>query len=145
MPRFPAGICKQTFTRASEFLEAIGYTGPVCISCDDTQLLSKWSPYYDGERDQWLLLGGTGEPVAIDGDTENIKQAITQATVGREKATKASFEQIGSYPAAYTLIKYSSVCGVFRWQPQGCRCSYLQPWQLARASNPPTSLVSTRG
>jgi hypothetical protein len=88
-PRFPIQICDKTFERASSFLTTIGYTGPVCISCDDTSLLSKWSPYYDGAVDKWFIVGGFGEPIEIDGDVEDIQELIVKATEGKEKATKA--------------------------------------------------------
>jgi hypothetical protein len=90
MPRFPIGITKKTFSRAAEFLDAIGYTGPVCISCDDTQLLSKFVPYHDAQQDQWYIVGGVGDPVAVDGDVEDIEAMMTKVVGSSEKATKVS-------------------------------------------------------
>lgn len=88
MPCLPISICDQTFKRAVGFLDAIGYTGPVSISCDDTKLLSKLSPYYDDKTSQWFILGGVGEPVTVDRDEEDIEKMLACAVGNKEKATK---------------------------------------------------------
>lgn len=89
MPKFPMGIIERTFDRAINFLKALGYNGPVCISCDDTQLCSKLTPYYDGEHNKWFIIGAIGEPVEVDGKVEDIKEIIAAAGQ-RPKATKVS-------------------------------------------------------
>ncbi|KAG9089200.1 hypothetical protein FRC06_001671, partial [Ceratobasidium sp. 370] len=66
----------------------LNYTGPVSISCDDTQLLSKFSPYYDSEKEKWYLLGGVGEPIEIDEDVEGVQQRIASTVENSEAATK---------------------------------------------------------
>ena len=91
MPGFPSGIEERTFTRATSFLETIGWTGPVSISCDDTQLLSKFAPYYDGARGCWFVLGGIGEPVEIDGDCDDVEEMVGKAISNGQKATKVRY------------------------------------------------------
>jgi hypothetical protein len=71
-------------------VKTIGYPGSVCISCDDTNLLSKWSPYYDGQVNKWFVVGGVGDPIEIDGDVEDVHDLLVEAIEGKEKATKVS-------------------------------------------------------
>ncbi|KAG8757304.1 hypothetical protein FRC11_004663 [Ceratobasidium sp. 423] len=87
-PSFPIGITKHTFERAASYLKKIEYTGPVCISCDDTMVLSKITPYYDDSRKKWLLLGGIGDPVEVDDNAKDIRSSITDVINTMEKATK---------------------------------------------------------
>ncbi|KAG8715664.1 hypothetical protein FRC08_010299 [Ceratobasidium sp. 394] len=47
-PGFPIGVTSESINRVVKYLEGLEYTGPICIGCDDTQLLSKFSPYFDG-------------------------------------------------------------------------------------------------
>ncbi|KAG9091626.1 hypothetical protein FRC06_000486 [Ceratobasidium sp. 370] len=88
--QFPTGICDQTFERASKFLNTLGYTGPVSVSCDDTQLLRKWSPYYNSTAKKWFVLGGTGDPIEIDDSIEDVHGYLVKATEAKEQASKAS-------------------------------------------------------
>ncbi|KAG8721441.1 hypothetical protein FRC08_013003 [Ceratobasidium sp. 394] len=64
-PGFPVGATSRNVNRAVQHLERLEYSGPVNI-CDDTQLLSKFSPYYDSAVNKWYLLGGVDDPIEID-------------------------------------------------------------------------------
>ncbi|KAG8717565.1 hypothetical protein FRC09_014080 [Ceratobasidium sp. 395] len=85
---FPIGITDETISRVVEHLGKIEHTGPVCIACDDTQLLCKLSPYYDGQKQEWYLLGNIGEPIKIDDEVEGVEQQVIESAQRSELATK---------------------------------------------------------
>ncbi|KAG9079754.1 hypothetical protein FRC06_007509 [Ceratobasidium sp. 370] len=87
-PSFPIGVTNKNIECAVQHLKRLEYTGPVSISCDDTQLLSKFSPYFDGAKDKWYLLGGVGEPIEIDDSIEGVEKQIADAVEKSEPATK---------------------------------------------------------
>ncbi|KAG8700389.1 hypothetical protein FRC08_004733 [Ceratobasidium sp. 394] len=87
-PSFPIGVTDENVIRAVEYLNKLNYTGPVGLSCDDTQLLSKFSPYYDGQKNKWYLLGGVGEPIEIDDEVDGVEKRVADATENSELATK---------------------------------------------------------
>ncbi|KAG9098220.1 hypothetical protein FS749_004343 [Ceratobasidium sp. UAMH 11750] len=73
-PKFPLGIDTNyisTLTRSC--MQQVQYTGPVCLSCDDTKLLPSLQAYYDGSKQEWKLIGSTGDPVNIKNNDELIK------------------------------------------------------------------------
>ncbi|KAG8765471.1 hypothetical protein FRC12_007479 [Ceratobasidium sp. 428] len=87
-PGLPIGICERTFERAASFINVLRYSGPVSICCDDTKLLAKWIPHYDGASQKWLVLGGVGDPIQVDGSVEDVHDLLVKATEGKEKASK---------------------------------------------------------
>jgi hypothetical protein len=128
-PGFPTGISDLTIKRATNYLAKIEYAGPVSISCDDTQLLSKMAPYFDGQKNKWLLLGGIGEGIAIDGDAKDIELLIGNAVKGTEKATKVTHILTITSNKLLTNLYFSVVCGVFKCQLRESQFSFWQQWQ----------------
>ncbi|KAG8738651.1 hypothetical protein FRC12_016664, partial [Ceratobasidium sp. 428] len=87
-PGLPIGVCEQTCERAANFINILCYTGPVSICCNNTKLLAKWIPHYDGASQKWLVLGGVGDPIQVDGSVEDVHDLLVKATEGKEKASK---------------------------------------------------------
>lgn len=55
------------------FLDGIGYSRPVCLSCDDRKLTPVLQTYYDAKTKVWHLVGGTGGPILIADNEELLK------------------------------------------------------------------------
>ena len=87
VPRFPVGITPKTFERILEIMASLEYTGPLCLSCDDTKVHATLRVYYDGIQKKHFLVGGTGDPLHI-ADPDHLRDVIATAKI--EKATKAS-------------------------------------------------------
>ncbi|KAG9126762.1 hypothetical protein FRC07_002060, partial [Ceratobasidium sp. 392] len=83
--KFPLAIGPEVFVYAKTYFEQINYAGPICLSCDDTKLLSSLRMYYEKHTKQWQLIGGTDGPVNIANNNELVK-ALKDATI--EKASK---------------------------------------------------------
>ncbi|KAI0669608.1 hypothetical protein C8Q78DRAFT_977184 [Trametes maxima] len=87
LPPFPTEICDRTFEAAKKYIQDLGYgDGPVALSCDDTKLHAAWRTYYDREKQQHFLVGGTGPPRAI-ADIDELRSMLKEATE-TDKATK---------------------------------------------------------
>ena len=84
-PRIPMTICDRTFQLVDEHLGALGYDGPVGLSCDDTKLFPSWRLYWDAKKKYLFLVGGIGEPMHV-ADPERLKEMINDAEL--VKATK---------------------------------------------------------
>jgi hypothetical protein len=80
-------ICDQSFKLVDEHLNALGYDGPVGLSCDDTKLFPAWRLYWDAKKKSHFLVGGLGEPLRV-ADPEHLKEMIDDAKLA--KATKVS-------------------------------------------------------
>lgn len=78
-------ICDETFQRVDEHLTALGYSGPIGLSCDDTKLFSAWRMYWDAKEKAHFLVGGFGEPMRV-ADPERLQEMIDEANL--TKATK---------------------------------------------------------
>lgn len=87
MPRFSTTIDNQTFERASEYVKSIGYTGPVCISCDDTKLHPALRTYWDPTKKCHFIIGTTGDPIPVE-DENNIREQIADAKEHAAKKVK---------------------------------------------------------
>ena len=74
-PRVPMKICKRSFELVDQHLSALGYSGPVALSCDDTKLFKSWWIYWDAEKNSHFLVGGVGEPVQV-ADPECLREII---------------------------------------------------------------------
>ena len=61
------------------------YNGPFALSCDDTKLHPYLHPYFDKEKDAFLLLGNAGEPYIIP-DPSEFKRVVQAGNI--HKATK---------------------------------------------------------
>ncbi|KAB5591529.1 hypothetical protein CTheo_5036 [Ceratobasidium theobromae] len=72
-PKFPLTINSDVFELAKAYLKSVSYSGPLCLSCDDTKLLPSLQTYYDGQTKQWYLVGGTSGPIKIADNDELIK------------------------------------------------------------------------
>ncbi|KII84575.1 hypothetical protein PLICRDRAFT_167537 [Plicaturopsis crispa FD-325 SS-3] len=64
-PRFPMKVCERTFELVLECLRALGYDGPVNLSCDDSKLFASMRLYWDPEEKAWFLVGGTDGPIRV--------------------------------------------------------------------------------
>jgi hypothetical protein len=73
------------FQLARQYLDKLGYDGPVGLSCDDTKLKASLRTYWDPERKQYLLVGGVGEPRAV-ANMDEMRQLLENGAP--EKATK---------------------------------------------------------
>ncbi|KAG8788211.1 hypothetical protein FRC12_014806 [Ceratobasidium sp. 428] len=87
MPSFHIGICNDTTSRAVAHLTKIKYNSSVSVGCDNLQLLSKLSPYHDGQKQKWYLLGGVGKLIEIDDDIEGVEQQVVDSTEKCKLAT----------------------------------------------------------
>lgn len=61
----------------------------MALSCDDTKLHAAWRTYYDPEKKQHFLVGGTGSPIAI-ANVDELRE-ILRNSGEKDKATKVSF------------------------------------------------------
>ena len=61
------------------------YDGPVALSCDNTNLLAAFCPYYDWELDGFYMIGHVREPYQIT-DVEAFCE-VTESGI-LEKVTK---------------------------------------------------------
>jgi hypothetical protein len=66
-------------------LKSLDYEGPVGLACDNTKLLPALRPYYDQQRDNYFILGNTGEPLLI-ANPEELTAIIRKGEI--EKASK---------------------------------------------------------
>jgi hypothetical protein len=90
-PRIPMAICDRTFDLVTEHLKALHYDGPVCLSCDDTKLLSSLILYWDGEKKAHFLVGAVGGLIEVP-DPNNIKGLMSDPKI--VKAMKVFVFQI---------------------------------------------------
>ena len=86
-PRFPMEICDRTFDLVKEHVNALGYKGPVGVSCDETKLFATYRLYWDGSQATYFLVGGVEGPVKVL-DAEQVNDTIKKAQM--RKATKVS-------------------------------------------------------
>jgi hypothetical protein len=84
-------ICDRTFQLVDEHLSALGYDGPVGLSCDGTKLFLAWRLYWDAAQNAHFLVGGSGEPMHV-ADPDNLKEMINDLNL--TKATKVSQYQL---------------------------------------------------
>ncbi|KAF9486852.1 hypothetical protein BDN71DRAFT_1554513, partial [Pleurotus eryngii] len=84
-PRFSAVINERTFQLAAKWLDALDYSGPLGLSCDDTKLHASLHLYWDGVEQAYFLIGGTDGPIRV-ADPEQISNELRSGTT--EKALK---------------------------------------------------------
>ncbi|KAG8705173.1 hypothetical protein FRC09_003116 [Ceratobasidium sp. 395] len=84
-PKFPLTICAEVFQQAKTYIDGTGYSGPVCLSCDDSKLFPALQTYYTAATQKWHLVGGVNGPVAI-ADNEALKKVLSDRSV--DKASK---------------------------------------------------------
>ncbi|KAF7978464.1 hypothetical protein HWV62_672 [Athelia sp. TMB] len=78
-------ICDRSFELVDAHLDALGYSGPVGLSCDDTKLFPDWRLYWDGKEKSHFLVGGTEKPMHV-ADPDSLRKMIEDMDL--EKATK---------------------------------------------------------
>ncbi|KAF7972553.1 hypothetical protein HWV62_17764 [Athelia sp. TMB] len=84
-PRMPMQICDRSFELVDAHLSALGYSGPVGLSCDDTKLFPDWRLYWDAKEKSHFLVGGTDGPMRV-ADPDNLRKMIDDLDL--KKATK---------------------------------------------------------
>nr|GAT55878.1 predicted protein [Mycena chlorophos] len=85
LPKFPVEFTRRTITLAKDHMTAMGWAGPVAMSCDDTKLQAALRPFYDEDRESWCILGSTGSPILV-ANIDEFRRAVESGSV--EKATK---------------------------------------------------------
>lgn len=60
-PRFSVGITDATFEAVVSHLDKLNYCGPLCLACDNTQLLPALRPIHDKMKDVYYLLGSDAD------------------------------------------------------------------------------------
>ena len=88
VPRFPLDVCDETFNRVEQYLRGLSYSGPVALSCDDTQLHPAYRTFWDPSKEAHVLVGGTDGPMVI-ANPEELEELIKDSN--RRKATKVRF------------------------------------------------------
>jgi len=89
----PMKICSRTFTLVDEHLAALGYEGPVGLSCDDSKLFKSWRIYWDNEQKSHFVIGGVGEPMRI-ANPEALKQIIKDGKIAQATKVCSSFAEL---------------------------------------------------
>lgn len=111
-------VCDRTFELVDSHLDAIGYTGPIALSCDDTKLFPAWRIYWDAKEESYFLVGGTGEPMRV-ADPDHLRAVIESANLVQAPKVFIQF---------YPTISYvcSSHLGTIDRRPgadvQSCTC-----------------------
>lgn len=88
-PKVPMTICNKTFDLVVQRLKALDYTGPTCLSCDDTKLLSGLRLYWDGEEMAHYLVGAVGGPIFVP-DIDNLQSFMTDTSIVEGKKVRTS-------------------------------------------------------
>ena len=99
-------ICDRSFELVVEHLSALGYDGPVGLSCDDTKLFATFRLYWDAEQTSYFLVGGTDGPLRV-ADPESIKEVIEEAKA--QKATKVSYISFQQVSASFSQMKFTVI------------------------------------
>ncbi|KAG6818744.1 hypothetical protein H0H93_002181 [Arthromyces matolae] len=84
-PAFPLTICDRTFELVVEHLEALNYSGPVGLSCDDTKLFSSLRLFWDAPKETYFLIGGTEGPYPV-ANPDEVKDILADKSI--TKSTK---------------------------------------------------------
>ncbi|KXN90746.1 hypothetical protein AN958_03681, partial [Leucoagaricus sp. SymC.cos] len=79
------GINEDVFTQVKAHLDSLNYSGPVCLTCNDTKLLPTFRLYWDAQEKTHFLVGGVDGPIQLS-DSADL-QSILSEIEGR-KATK---------------------------------------------------------
>ena len=116
-PHIPMSICNKTFQLVDKHLGALGYDGPVRLSCDDTKLFASWWLYWDAKEKAHFMVGGVGDPMQV-ADPDHFKEIIDDANLTRLPKSVIILSQ-GC--VTDKLTKYARyVCAVYK-----CRCQKL--------------------
>ncbi|KAJ3765163.1 hypothetical protein FB446DRAFT_795330 [Lentinula raphanica] len=64
-PKLAMTIEDATFTSVLNHLSAVGYSGPINVSCDDSKLLSSFRLHYDSRQKKHFLVGAIDGPIFV--------------------------------------------------------------------------------
>ncbi|KAI0324089.1 hypothetical protein GY45DRAFT_1263530, partial [Cubamyces sp. BRFM 1775] len=80
--QLPLSICECTFLTVVQYLQSVGYSAPVALSCDDTKLHLAYRTYWDTSKQIHMLVGGTSEPRVVTNPDElqELLEDLTSAT-----------------------------------------------------------------
>ncbi|KAF8220906.1 hypothetical protein L208DRAFT_1318783 [Tricholoma matsutake] len=84
-PKIPLMISPKTFLWVRKHLDAVHYSGPVGLSCDDTKLLSGLRMFWDTSKQKYLLVGGINGPLEV-ADPEQVQAMMDDPVI--TKGTK---------------------------------------------------------
>jgi hypothetical protein len=70
----------------ASYLKQLKYEGPLCLACDDTQLLPALRPYHDNVKDAHYLMGSDSDEPILLADHESFAQILKEGRI--QKATK---------------------------------------------------------
>ena len=76
--------------RIQEYIDNLGYKGPVGLSCDDTQLHPAFRTFWNAATKTHMLVGSTKGPLAI-ASPEHLEALVNDPSL--HKATKVSSSQ----------------------------------------------------
>ena len=117
VPGFPIGITTRTINTLADTLQRLQYSGPIALACDDTRLSPALRPYYNVERDEYILLGAMGILMVLP-ELDKLAQIIQQGHI--KKATQARFFNILLYTSPIiNCLACSFVCGRPLWRALG--------------------------
>lgn len=77
--------CARNFQLVSETVCSLQYNGTFALSCDDTKLHPAYHPFYDHNRQSFVVLGAAGNLILIP-DEEALKEILYNPQI--QKATK---------------------------------------------------------
>lgn len=80
----------RTFELVSNHLDALGYTGEVGLSCDDTKLTEGTHLYWDGKEKCHFLVGAVDGPIRVL-DPEHIRGILNDPETIRAKKVSSAF------------------------------------------------------
>ena len=78
-PSIPLTICAETFVRAKEYCDALSYSGPIALSCDETKLLSGLHLYWNPVDNTHYLVGSVNGPMKVL-DPDQVKDLMGDST-----------------------------------------------------------------
>ena len=94
-------ITAETFRLVKEALAALGYDGPVSLSCDDSKLFPAFQLYWDAKENLHFLVGGTGPPLCVT-NPDCLKELIEDQSL--KKAKKVNYNWMNR------LQSYANLC-----------------------------------
>ncbi|KAF8979759.1 hypothetical protein BDQ17DRAFT_1519184, partial [Cyathus striatus] len=81
---FPMDICEHTFNLVAEQLQLLGFSGPVCLSCDDSKLLAAYRLSWSDEDQTHYLVGGMEGPLRV-ADPNQVKAVLDDSRSKKQK------------------------------------------------------------
>jgi len=79
-PSIPLTICAETFVRAKEYCDALSYSGPITLSCDETKLLSGLHLYWNPVDSAHYLVGSVNGPMKVL-DPDGVNHFMSDSTI----------------------------------------------------------------